>query len=500
MQLPIPTLAWTLAGIFAVTAATGWAAPAPSGTLNTAPQASSVAAPNSPSANSAAQPIPPGAAPNYREIVARNRAAVVGISAVVEPNTPSGRHYQYNQPFEWNPFAGPDQNPFSPFFRSLPNPSAPTPMRAQGSGFIVSPNGLIFTNEHVVDDATAVTVTLSDHREFKAKVLGSDKSSDIAVLKIDAQGLPTVRIGDSSKLHVGDYVLAIGAPFGLEETATAGIVSATERSLPGGSYVPFIQTDAAVNPGNSGGPLFDSTGAVVGINSQIYSSSGGYQGVSFAIPIDVAEQVETQIVKTGKVEHGRLGIEVQNLTQPLAQSFNLNSPNGALVAEVQPGTPAATAGLKPGDVILRFNDVPILSAGDLSAHVHMATPGQEARLLVWRDGKDLTIAASIESTDQRNSSQQAVAKNEAASLGLTVRPLTQQERKEAGVTDGLMIEDVAGRAAEAGIQPGDVVVAVDDIPVKTPSQLSDFLKRQKKDVALLIARGDSRIYVPVALG
>ena len=210
------------------------------------------------------------------------------------------------------------------------------PMHAQGSGFIVSSDGIVLTNAHVVEGAKEVTVKLIDHREFKAKVLGTDKTSDIAVLKIDAHELPTVRIGNSDQLGVGDYVLAIGAPFGLEETATAGIVSATGRSLPGDGAVPFIQTDAAVNPGNSGGPLFDATGAVVGINSQIYTNSGGYQGVSFAIPINLAEGVEQQIVKTGKVEHGRLGVEVQSVDQSLAQSFKLSTPAGALVAKVEP--------------------------------------------------------------------------------------------------------------------------------------------------------------------
>ena len=236
-------------------------------------------------------------------------------------------------------------------------------MHAQGSGFIVSSDGLILTNAHVVDGAKEVTVKLMDHREFKAKVLGTDKTSDIAVLKIDAHGLPAVRLGNSDALGVGDYVLAIGAPFGLEETATAGIVSATGRSLPGDGAVPFIQTDAAVNPGNSGGPLFDSTGAVVGINSQIYTNSGGYQGVSFAVPINLAQGVEQQIVKTGKVEHGRLGVEIQNVNQSLAKSFKLNSPEGALVAQVEPDSAAAQAGIKAGDVILKFNGAPIADSG-----------------------------------------------------------------------------------------------------------------------------------------
>jgi len=493
MQLRDTKLAWAAAGIFAVGTAAGWSTPRLIKTLDApTPTTEGVATQTS----IPTQPIPPATAPNYREIVARNRSAVVGISSVEEVKAAS-TPFQFKGPFEWNPFE--DQDPFFRFFRNIPGPSAQVPMRAQGSGFIVSPDGVIFTNAHVVNEAKKVTVTLSDHREFEAKVLGTDKASDIAVLKIDAHDLPTVRLGNSDQLHVGDYVLAIGAPFGLQETATAGIISATQRSLPGGSYVPFIQTDAAVNPGNSGGPLFDASGAVVGINSQIYTNSGGYQGVAFAVPINVAEQVKEQIVKTGKVEHGKLGIQVQNVDQSLAQSFKLGAPGGALVAQVEPGSPAAEGGLKAGDIILRFNDTPIFSAGDLSARVHMASPGEHARLQVWRDGKKQAFTVRIES-DQSRASGQQVAKSETASLGLDVRPLTQEERKQAGVADGLMVESATGHAAEAGIQPGDVVLSVDGSPVKTPGELRQYVGRHKDHVALLIARGDTRIFVPVALG
>jgi serine protease Do len=502
MQLHNSTIACAAAGIFVAGSAAGWSTPkllrrldAPTSPATSTQTSAAVA----PIETAPAQPVPPVGAPNYREIVARNRAAVVGISSVEEVKAASGP-FEFKSPFEGSPFG--DQDPFFRFFRSIPGPLGPpvqVPMRAQGSGFIVSPDGLIFTNAHVVNGAKKVTVTLSDHREFEAKVLGADKSSDIAVLKIDTHGLPTVRFGNSAQLQVGDYVLAIGAPFGLEETATAGIVSATERSLPGGSYVPFIQTDAAVNPGNSGGPLFDSSGAVVGINSQIYTNSGGYQGVSFAIPIDVAEQVEDQILKTGKVEHGQLGIEVQSVDQSLAQSFKLVSPGGALVASVKPGSPAAAAGLQAGDVILSFNDAPIVSAGDLSARVHMASPGERANLEVWRDGKKLQMAVRIES-DQSNKNAMSVAKNEKASLGLEVRPLTPRERKQAGAADGLIVEEASGHAAEAGIQPGDVILAVDGAPVRSVSDLRNGVGHHKDHVALLIERGETRIFVPVAVG
>jgi serine protease Do len=371
---------------------------------------------------------------------------------------------------------------------------------AQGSGFIISADGLVLTNAHVVDGAKEVTVKLSDHREFKAKVLGADRSSDIAVLKIDAHDLPTVRIGDSDQLGVGDYVLAIGEPFGLEETATAGIVSAKGRSLPGDGYVPFIQTDAAVNPGNSGGPLFDATGAVVGINAQIYSNSGGYQGVSFAIPINLAVQIKDQIVKTGKVVHARLGVEVQTLDQSLADSFKLKTPNGALVAKVVPDSAAAAAGVKVGDVILKFNGNPILDAGQLSARVGVAAPGDKASLEIWRDGKTLSLTAIIGNATKVVSADESPGASAPARLGLALRPLSQEERRQAGVAGGLIVEDAQGRAAEAGIQAGDVVLSVDGTPVQSVEQLRKMVQEHSKQIALLIQRGDIRLFVPVTLG
>jgi serine protease Do len=380
----------------------------------------------------------------------------------------------------------------------MPMPHA-QPMHAQGSGFIISPDGILLTNAHVVAGAKVVTVKLSDHHEYRAKVLGSDKVSDIAVLKIDAHDLPTVQLGNSDSIAVGDYVLAIGEPFGLEETATAGIVSAKGRSLPGDGYVPFIQTDAAVNPGNSGGPLFDAYGQVVGINAQIYSNSGGYQGVSFAIPINVAVQIKDQIVKTGKVEHARLGVEIQTLTESLARSFNLQSPNGALVAKVEPDSAAAAAGIKVGDVILEFNGQPIADAGQLSARVGMAKPGDSVALKIWRDGRSVTVDAKVGSAATLASNGSSAA-GEHARLGLSVRPLNPQERSEAGVSGGLLVEDAQGPAADAGIQAGDVVLSVDGTAVQSADQLRKIVDSHAKQVALLIQRGQDRIFVPVDLG
>ena len=486
MQLRNSTLAWSAVGLLAVGTATGLSA---HGVLKVAspatPPVSSDLSQPTPS-----QPIPMMTAPNYRAIVSRNQAAVVGITTAGPMPTAS--------PQEFGGQNG-DDNPFSQFFRGqMPRPHGV--QHAQGSGFLISADGLVLTNAHVVDGAKEVTVKLSDHREYKAKVLGADKSSDIAVLKIEAHNLPAVTLGDSDKLGVGDYVLAIGEPFGLEETATAGIVSAKGRSLPGDGYVPFIQTDAAVNPGNSGGPLFDSGGSVVGINSQIYSNSGGYQGVSFAIPINLAVQVKDQIVKTGKVAHSRLGVEVQTLDQSLANSFKLTSPNGALVAKVVPDSAAAEAGIKVGDVILKFNGASIVDAGSLSQRVGVATPGEKASIEIWRDGKTLDLTATIGNAATLASADDSSGDPSQAKLGLALRPLSPEERQQAGVPGGLVVEDAQGRAAEAGIQQGDVVLSVDGTPVQSVAQLRKMVKDHDKQIALLIQRGDARLFVPVTVG
>jgi serine protease Do len=468
MEIRTRTLTWSAVGILAVGAASGIAAPA-----------------IFQNDDAAGASIPLMTAPNYKAIVARNQAAVVGITTAGEVPVA----------------ASADEDPMAQFFHGMPGrPRNRGIEHAQGSGFLVSPDGLILTNAHVVDGARQVTVKLADHREFKARVLGSDKVSDIAVLKIEAQGLPSVRLGNSDQIGVGDYVLAIGEPFGLEETATAGIVSAKGRSLPGDGYVPFIQTDAAVNPGNSGGPLFDAQGAVVGINAQIYSNSGGFQGVSFAIPINVAVQVKDQIVKTGKATHARLGVEIQNIDQSLADSFKLKTPNGALVAKVQPDGAAEHAGIMAGDVITSFNGQPVNDAGQLSAQVGAAIPGDKATLEIWRNGKSLKLSATFGNAAAGTLAQAGDAAPHQGRLGLALRPLNHDERQQAQVPGGLLVEDAQGAAAEAGIQPGDVVLSVDGKSVETVAQLRDLLKDHDKQVALLIQRGENRLFVPVALG
>jgi serine protease Do len=493
MQVRTRTLVWSAAGLLAVGTATGLSAPAFLQST-TAPTTATTPGDSSHGATTP-EPIAQVTAPNYRAIVARNQAAVVGITTAGPMNTSAPQGFGFGNPNDDN------DNPLSQFFQRGQAPRIPhRTMHAQGSGFLISSDGLVLTNAHVVDGANEVTVKLSDHREYKAKVLGADRASDIAVLRIGGRDFPSVRLGDSDQLGVGDYVLAIGEPFGLEETATAGIVSAKGRSLPGDGYVPFIQTDAAVNPGNSGGPLFDANGSVVGINAQIYSNSGGYQGVSFAIPINLAVQVKDQIVKTGKVVHSRLGVEVQTLDQSLADSFKLKSPNGALVAKVIADSAAAAAGLKVGDVILKYNGSPIVDAGQLSAKVGVTAPGEKVSLDVWRDGKALSLTATIGNAAQAASAEEGTGAAAPARLGLSLRPLNPEERSQAGISGGLVVEDAQGRAADAGIQPGDVVLSVDGTPVQSVAQLREMVQKHGKQIALLIQRGEARLFVPVTLG
>lgn len=439
-------------------------------------------------------PIAPVTAPNYRAIVERYGPAVVGI------NTEGASHVGLRG------LPGDSQNdPFYQFFRGLPGfggamPHNELPVRGQGSGFIVGKDGVILTNAHVVRDAEEVTVKLTDRREFKAKVQGIDTATDVAVLKIDATDLPVVALGNPTQLSVGDYVLAIGSPFGFEQSATAGIVSAKGRSLPGESYVPFIQTDVAVNPGNSGGPLFDASGKVVGINSQIYSQTGGYQGLSFAIPIDVALAVEDQIVSTGKVAHARLGVSIQELNQALADSFKLKRPDGALVASVTPDSGAAKAGIAPGDVILKFNSQPIGRSTDLPTLVAMQKPGTKVKLEVWREGKTLELTATLAESKDTVVASDASGMSSHGRLGVAVRPLTPEERSNIKLPSGLVVEQAAGAAARAGIQPGDVIVSVNGSSVKTVEQLQEIVSKENKHLAVLIQRGNERIFIPVRFG
>jgi serine protease Do len=451
-----------------------------------------------------------GALPGFAQITRQNGPAVVNISVSgtrhasaasgdEDDDTPAAAQQRIDP-----------EDPFYQFFRQfgIPAPGMQqrqmprdVPVRGEGSGFIVSPDGIVLTNAHVVKDADSVTVKLTDRREFKAKVLGSDPKTDVAVLKIDAKNLPTVKIGDTRSLNVGEWVLAIGSPFGFENSVTAGVVSAKGRSLPDDSSVAFIQTDVAVNPGNSGGPLFNERGEVVGINSQIYSRSGGYQGLSFAIPIEVATHVKDQIMATGKVEHARLGVMVQEVNQTLADSFGLDSPEGALVSNVEKGGPADKAGLQSGDVIRSVNGQKIVGSGDLPAYVGMAAPGARLDMEVWRQGKKVDLVASLgNASDKAAKVASSGDKASHGKLGVSLRPLQPDERKQIGAEGGLLIEQAQGPAAKAGIQPGDVLLAVNGTPAKDVEQVRSAIAKAGKSVALLVQRDGTRIFVPVQLG
>jgi serine protease Do len=427
--------------------------------------------------------------PNFTSIVNANRGAVVNVE-VTEKQAASEQ-----SPFP--DFGGND--PFSQFFRQFKIPH-PQPTHGLGSGFIVRSDGIIMTNAHVVDGASRVMVKLSDRREFKAKVIGIDKQTDIAVLKIDAKDLPTVTLGNSDKVEVGQWVLAIGSPYGFENTVTAGIVSATSRALPDGTYTPFIQTDAPINPGNSGGPLFNMSGQVIGINSQIYSQTGGFQGLSFAIPINLAHQIEQQLVAYGKVERGRIGVTIQDVSQGLAQSFGLDKPEGALISSVEKDSPAAKAGLESGDVILAMNGQKVKRSNELPPMVAAVKPGNKASFEIWRKGhrKEITVTVGEFKGNKIASASGSTEGN--GRLGLAVRPLTGDELKQAQIDSGLLVESADGPAAAAGIQNGDVILAVNGNPVKSVAQLRALVAKAGKHVALLIQRDDAKIFVPVDLG
>jgi serine protease Do len=456
------------------------------------PAVTAAAAPAAPASSAARYGLP-----DFTALVDQYGAAVVNISVKGTVKTSAQTQMPSIPGF---PGFGPD-DPMQQFFHGFPgSPHGSMPMRGEGSGFIVGSNGVILTNAHVVANAQKVTVKLKDRREFEAKVLGQDEASDIAVVKIDAKNLPTVRVGDPRTLKVGQWVVAIGAPFGFDNSVTAGIVSALGRNLPDDSYVPFIQTDVAVNPGNSGGPLFNLNGEVVGINSQIYSHSGGYEGISFAIPIDVAMNVSRQLQASGHVTRGRLGVGIQDVDQALAQSFGLDAPRGALVSNVESGGPADKAGLKAGDVILSFGDQPIESAGQLPAIVAAAAPGKSVELKVWRDRGTRDISVKLGEAPKEDAVADNSGQSESGRLGLMVRPLSPDERREAKVGEGLVVEDVDGAAAEAGIRPGDIVLSANGTQTRSVADLRKVVSGSKDHVALLVQRGDSRIFVPVELG
>ncbi len=434
-----------------------------------------------------------GASASFAEIARQEGPAVVNISVSSSIKTgfsgsPDSSQTDPNDPF------------YDFFHRFQAPPQGSIPTHALGSGFIVNPDGIILTNAHVVSDADEVIVKLTDKREFKAKVIGVDKLSDVAVIKIQAKNLPTVKIGDPQNARVGEWVVAIGSPFGFENTVTAGIISAKSRSLPDEGYVPFLQTDVPVNPGNSGGPLFNLNGEVIGINSQIYSRSGGFQGLSFSIPIDVAMNVERQLLEHGKVSRGRLGIKVQDVDQQLADTFGLEKPEGALVSSVEKNSPAARAGIEVGDVILKFDGNAVDSSAALPPLVSALSPGSPASIELWRKGNLMKISLNVGELKVAGEQSRANDENKVG-LGLTVRPLTKNERRQADVASGLLVENVEdGPAARAGIRPGDVILSVNGENPGRIGKLSSLANKNHKPLALLILRGDQQMFVPVALG
>ena len=440
--------------------------------------------------------------PDFTDLVERQGPAVVNVSTTqIIHNT---------QSFSGMPNL-PQGDPFYEFFRHFAPQQAPRDQETQslGSGFIISDDGFILTNAHVVDSADKIMVRLTDKREFKAKVIGVDKRTDVALLKIEASGLPKVTQGDPNLLKVGEWVLAIGSPFGFENSVTAGIVSAKGRSLPQENFVPFIQTDAAINPGNSGGPLFNMKGEVIGINSQIYSRSGGYMGLSFAIPIDVAMDVVKQLRGSGKVTRGRIGVTIQEITRDLAESFGLPALSGALISEVVKGDPADKAGIQASDVILKFDGKAVESSNDLPRIVAASRPGSKVVVQLWRKGEIHEVTVTVGEIPEEGHVAQHVNKNRSPAtssesserLGLELSDLTSEQKAELQIDGGLLVEDVKGAAAKAELRRDDVILAINHVPIKSVVQFNEQLRKipKGKRVALLVRQGDATSYITIKL-
>ncbi len=440
--------------------------------------------------------------PDFTELVEKQGAAVVNVSTTQINRVP--------QLFQGMPNL-PENDPFYEFFRRFA-PQVPREQESQslGSGFIISADGYILTNAHVVDRADKITVRLTDKREFKAKVIGSDKRTDVALLKIDASGLPKVALGKPDQLKVGEWVLAIGSPFGFDSSVTAGIVSAKGRSLAQENFVPFIQTDVAINPGNSGGPLFNMKGEVVGINSQIYSRSGGYMGLSFSIPIDVAMDVVSQLRTTGKVTRGRIGVTIQEVTRELADSFGLPKVAGALISGVEKGGPADKAGVRASDVILKFDGKVVNSSADLPRIVAATKPGAKVGVQLWRKGSALDVSlvvgevqsdTAVAQRGGRGSGGVEGASESETRLGLVVSELNDEQKAELQVEGGLIVEDMKGPAARSQLQRGDVILAVGNIEIHNFEQFNEVLKKvpRGRNIALLVRRSEGTVYVPIKL-
>lgn len=437
--------------------------------------------------------------PDFTEMVEKQGPMVVNISTTPAINN--------NQIFRGIPKQNED-DPFAEFFRRF-EPPVPheQEIQSRGSGFIISDDGYLLTNAHVVSDADTISVRLTDKREFKAKVIGTDKRTDLALLKIEANGLPKIIQGNPNALKVGEWVIAIGSPFGFDSSVTAGIVSAKGRSLPQESYVPFIQTDAAINPGNSGGPLFNMKGEVIGINSQIYTRTGGFMGLSFAIPIDVAMNVADQLRTVGKVTRGRIGVVIQEVTLDLAESFGLSKATGALISSVEKGGAADKAGIRVSDVILKFDGNIVASSFDLPRIVGATRPGSKVTVQLWRKGEShevkLTVAEMPD--DKGDASGKSASKSEAGEsvtrLGLVLSELSDAQKKELKIEGGLLVEDVKSAAARAELSRGDIILALGNIELHSLDQFNEALKQvpNNRSIAILVRRGDTVSYVAIRL-
>ncbi|MBE7422086.1 MAG: DegQ family serine endoprotease [Zoogloeaceae bacterium] len=443
--------------------------------------------------------------PDFTDLAERHGPAVINISTT--------QTVRANRMFPQMPELDEDDPMFEFFKRFIPRqPGIPHDFHSKslGSGFIISQDGYILTNAHVVESADEITVKLTDKREFKAKVIGSDKRTDVALIKIEASGLPSVKMGDPARLRVGEWVVAIGSPFGFENSVTAGIVSAKGRSLPQENYVPFIQTDVAINPGNSGGPLFNMKGEVVGINSQIYSRTGGYMGVAFAIPIDVAMEVQGQLRTGGRVSRGRIGVVIQEVTKELADSFGLAKPSGALVNSVEKGGPAEKAGLESGDIILKFDGKAVNASSDLPRIVGATKPGSKVPMQVWRKGsaRDLTVTVGEmpeEKTTQRSQKRGKPPEMAANRLGLVLSDLSAEQKRDLKVSHGVLVEEVRANAngSRAELRPGDVVLSVVHKGAGTEARSVDQFNRllsqfdKSAILTLLVRRGEQQTYITI---
>ena len=440
--------------------------------------------------------------PDFVELAEKQSPSVVNISTVQNGR---GKAAVNGYPMDPN---DPAFEIFRRFFPQQPGGQQPQQEnRSLGSGFIISADGYVMTNAHVIDGADEVTVKLLDKREFRAKVIGADKRTDVALLKIDASGLPAVRLGDSSQLKPGEWVVAIGSPFGFEHSVTAGIVSAKGRALPQENYVPFIQTDVAINPGNSGGPLFNLRGEVVGINSQIFSRSGGFMGISFAIPIDLAMDIQQQLRTRGRASHGRMGVSIQEVTREMAEAFGLPKAGGALVNSVEPNGPAARAGIEPGDVILRFDGKPISASADLPRMVGLMKPGTRAMVEVWRKGQTRTLTVTVgEFQDERVTAAKApsrgVAEATNSRLGIAVSDLSAEQKQQMRLNAGILVVDVRS-GSRVDLRPGDVILAVvaqgDTQDIRSVQQFNQLINQldSRAPATLLIRRANVQIFVPI---